>query len=108
MRSRVIVVLVTCPTPAVARRLAQHLVTKRLAACVNIIPGVESLFWWQGKLDRCREALLVIKTTADGFERLRRAIRQQHPYHAPEIIALPVLRGHRPYLNWVLQTVQLK
>ncbi|MBI4340653.1 MAG: divalent-cation tolerance protein CutA [Candidatus Omnitrophica bacterium] len=99
--SRVIVVLVTCPTAAVARRLARHLVTSRLAACVNIVPGLESLFWWQGKLDRCREALLLIKTTSGGFERLRRDIRRHHPYESPEIIALPVRQGDPAYLQWV-------
>ncbi len=60
-------VLVTCPTKILARRLARYLLTKRLAACVNIVPGLESLFWWQGKLNRCLEVLLLIKTTAAGF-----------------------------------------
>ena len=104
--SQVVVVLVTCPTNAVATRLARHLVSARLAACVNIIPGLTSLFWWRGKIDRCRETLLVIKTTAPVFERLRRAVQRLHPYDTPEIITLPVTRGHAPYLSWVRTTTR--
>ena len=101
LASQVVVVLVTCPSPAVARRLARRLVADRVAACVNLVPSVESTFRWQGKIERCRETLLIIKTTAAGFERLRRAILRLHPYDVPEIIALPVVAGHPPYLRWV-------
>ena len=97
----VVVVLVTCPTQAAARRIAALAVDRRLAACVNLIPAVESVFRWQGKTKRCRETLLVIKTTAARFTRLTRAILAIHPYQVPEIIALPVAAGHPPYLDWV-------
>ena len=103
-RQRIIVVLVTCPSLPVARRIATALVTQRLAACVNIVPAVESLFWWQGKVDRCRETLLVIKTAAAGFERLRRAVIELHPYDVPEVIALPLAAGHAPYVRWVISS----
>ena len=96
-----LVVLVTCPTRAVAWRLADALVKRRLAACVNVLPGMESTFRWQGKVDRCRETLLVIKTTARRFPQLRAAVRTLHPYDVPEIIALPIVAGHAPYLRWV-------
>ena len=102
---KIIVVLVTCPTRAVAGRLARALVARRLAACVNIVPGLTSLFWWQGKVDRCRETLLLIKTTAAGFERLRRAVLTLHPYAVPEVIALPVVAAHAPYQAWVAASV---
>ena len=101
----VLVVLVTCPSQVVARRLAQRLVGERVAACVNVVPGVESTFRWQGKIDRCREALLVIKTTAACFKRLREAILRAHPYDVPEILALPVMAGHPAYLNWVVNSL---
>lgn len=100
-RADVVVVLVTCPTAAVGRRLARALLTRRLAACVNVLPGVDSHFWWRGRVDRAREVLLVIKTTRSAFARLRRAVAALHPYDVPEILALPVLAGHRPYLDWV-------
>lgn len=104
--SRAIVVLVTCPSPAVARRLADRIVGARLAACVNILSGVASTFWWEGKVDRCREALLVVKTTTGAFGRLERAICALHPYEVPEIIALAIVAGHAPYLRWIRATVQ--
>ncbi len=97
----VIVVLVSCPTRAVARRLSLQLVKQRLAACVNTIPGIESMFTWQEKTEHCREVLLLIKTTTRRFERLRQTILSLHPYDVPEILALPVQAGHQPYLRWV-------
>ena len=100
-----VVVLVTCPTLAVARRLTIELVRRRLAACVNVVPSVESTFRWQGKIDQCKEALLVIKTTRARFERLRRTVIALHPYDVPEIIAMPIVAGHRPYLSWIASSV---
>jgi len=96
-----LVVLVTCPSRAVGRRLGTELVKRRLAACVNVVPGIESVFWWNGKLDRCREALLLIKTTAQRFEALRQAVCALHPYEVPEVIAVHVQRAHEPYLRWI-------
>lgn len=97
----VVVVLITCPTKASARRLAEELVKRRAAACVNIVPSIDSVFRWQGRLERSREVLLVVKTTAAHFESLRRAVVRLHPYDVPEVIALPLVAGHRPYLQWV-------
>ena len=107
MRSEVVVVLVTCPTSPVARRLANHLITRRLAACVNIVGGVESIFRWKGKTQRCREILLVIKTTRARFASLQRTILSLHPYDVPEVIALTVVAGHRSYLQWVRSSVSI-
>ena len=101
-----LVVLVTCPNRATARRLAQALLRRRLAACVNLVPSVDSWFWWQGKIDRAREVLLLIKTTRAAMEPLRRAIVALHPYDVPEVIALPIRHGHRPYLDWVRTSVR--
>ena len=100
-----IVVLVTCPSPAQARRLATALVRHRAAACVNILPGVRSVFRWRGAMDEARETLLIIKTPRRQFEPLRRLVRALHPYEVPEIIALPTRGGHAPYLRWVRESV---
>ena len=100
-----VVIFVTCPTSAVARRVATQLVTRRLAACVNLLPSIESVFQWNGKVDRCREWLLLIKTTAGRFEALRRAVIELHPYEVPEVIALPLTAGHQPYLEWIQRVV---
>ena len=96
-----IVVLVTCPTQTVARRIASHLIRHHLAACVNLLPGVESVFWWKGRVDRCRESLLVIKTTTARLKRLKQSVISLHPYDVPEVIALPLAAGHQPYLRWI-------
>ena len=102
------VVLTTCPSLAVARRIATVLVRQRLAACVNVVPRIESVFRWQGKVDRCREVLLVMKTTAAALPVLQRMVVAHHPYEVPEIIALPLLAGHAPYLAWVQSSVTIE
>ncbi len=102
-----VLVLVTCPTRRQAQRLADALVRRKLAACVNIGPAVDSRFWWQGKLDRAREVLLFIKTTRAALEPLRRAVVALHPYDVPELIALPIRHGHPPYLRWLRASVRL-
>jgi len=98
---RCLVVLVTCPTRPKALALAEAVVRKRLAACATLLSGAESRFWWEGKIDRARETLLILKTTAGRFEQLRRAILRLHSYDVPEIIALPISVAHPPYLQWV-------
>lgn len=102
---RVVIVFVTCPTRAVARRMSTALVTEHLAACVNIIPGVDSTFWWKGKVDRSREALLLMKTTAARLPALKRAVVTLHPYELPEILAVPVASGHQAYLRWIASSL---
>ena len=104
-KARVAVVLVTCPRRPQAERLARLIVRERLAACVNVVPGVRSYFRWQGRIDRADEILLVIKTTFSRFPRLAATIRSHHPYDVPELIALPVSAGHPPYLAWVRDSV---
>jgi len=102
----VCVVLVTCPNRRLANTLARELVGRRLAACVNLVPGVESTFRWQGKVNRCRETLLIIKTAAAAVERLRRAVIALHPYEVPEFLALSIRAGHRPYLQWIRDSLR--
>jgi periplasmic divalent cation tolerance protein len=96
-----IVVLSTCASPEEAGRLAQSLVEQRLAACVNVIPGISSHYWWQGKLETAQECLLLVKSSRERFEQLRTAIEQAHSYEIPEVIALPVVDGALNYLNWI-------
>lgn len=94
------VVLVTAP-PREARRLARALVDRRAAACVNLVPGVRSVYRWKGRVEEARETLLVIKTAASRVPDLLAAVRELHPYDVPEGIALPVVEGLEPYLKWV-------
>jgi periplasmic divalent cation tolerance protein len=97
----VAVVLTTAPSADVAESLASRLVDEGLAACVNVIPGVTSIFRWEGATQREAEILLVVKTTADRVSALRDRIVGLHPYEVPEVVALPVSDGHAAYLAWV-------
>ena len=98
-----IVVLCSVGTAADADRIATLVVERGLAACVNVLPGVRSVYRWQGQLEREEEHLLVVKTRAERFEALREAIVAAHPYQTPELIALPIVAGHAPYLAWLDQ-----
>jgi periplasmic divalent cation tolerance protein len=96
-----LVVLSSAPARADAERIAAALVESRLAACVSIVPGLLSIYRWQGAVERGDEVLLVIKTTREAFEPLRRTLVALHPYEVPEVLALPVDGGHAPYLAWL-------
>src|SRR5512144_2282360 len=95
-----LVVLVTAPTPERAAEIARALVEERLAACGNVVPGVRSIYRWEGKVEDEAEALLVLKTTQARFEALRERVLALHPYAVPEVLALPVVAGSAPYLAW--------
>ncbi|XP_039579090.1 protein CutA 1, chloroplastic-like [Passer montanus] len=96
---------VTCPNLSVATELARALVQQRLAACVNIVPGVTSVYTWQGKLEEDSEVLLMIKTRSSRVPALSDFVRSHHPYEVPEVVALPVAQGNPPYLRWVRDAV---
>lgn len=96
-----IVVFVTAKNPTQAKKIAQGLLVRKLAACVNILSGVQSFFWWQGKVDSAKENLLVIKSTKDRFSKLVQCVKALHSYEVPEIIALPIAAGNREYLQWL-------
>lgn len=94
------IALVTCPVDA-ADAMARQLVEARLAACVNIVPRVASIYRWNGEVQREDEALLLVKTTVEGFEALQSAVLALHPYELPEVIAVDIADGHSPYLDWI-------
>jgi len=96
-----LLVITNLPDAATARALARTLVEARLAACVNIMPGVESVYRWQNQIETSNEVTLMIKTTSQAYQRLENALRSAHPYDLPEIIALPLAAGYGPYLHWI-------
>lgn len=100
-----VVVLVTTPTREEGERIAKELVEDHLAACVNLVPGVRSFFWWGGTIQDEQETLLVIKSREDRFEALAARVRSLHSYTVPEVIALPVVRGSETYLAWIDEVV---
>lgn len=100
-----IVVFIAAAKRKEARRLADMLVSTRLAACVQIMPEMESVYHWQGKIERQREILLIAKTVSSKFAELEREVVALHSYETPEIVAFPLTAGSRPYLEWLSASV---
>jgi periplasmic divalent cation tolerance protein len=96
-----IVVFVTAPSEKEGEKIAQALLKEKLAACVNIIPGLKSVFRWKGKISTEEEVLLLIKTKDRLFEKLKKRVIELHSYDVPEIIALSILAGNEKYLDWL-------
>ena len=101
MEYHYVVVFITVDSQETARKITDKLLTERKAACVNIIPKVESQYWWQGKIESTNELLLIVKTHAVLLEELIALVKQNHPYSVPEIIALPIIGGNKDYLKWI-------
>jgi periplasmic divalent cation tolerance protein len=97
------IVLTTAGSQEEARKIAHALVDRRLAACVNVVPHVESIYRWQGKVESASEWLLVIKTRTSAFERVRNTIKELHSYDLPECVMLEVAAGSEEYLNWIAE-----
>lgn len=96
-----IMVYMTAPDAETARRIGRTLVERRLAACVNILPAVESMYWWDGAVQSEGEAAFVAKTRVELYESLQDCVLGMHPYEVPCIVALNIDRGHAPFLSWV-------
>jgi len=101
-----VVVLVTAPGEEKAAEIGRALVEEGLAACVNVLSQVRSIYRWQEKVEDEREVMMIVKTRADAFERLRAKVVSLHPYTCPEIIALPVVDGSADYLSWLGSSVR--
>lgn len=100
-RNNVAVVLVTAPDGQVAETLARELLEGRLVACVNVVPGIRSLYWWEGEIERSDEVLMVIKARRDDVGAIAAKVAELHPYQVPEVIATDVVEGLEAYLRWV-------
>lgn len=106
MVDKSLLVMTNMPDAVTAHTLARQLVESRLAACANIMPGVQSIYRWQGAIEEAAEVTLLIKTTERRYDELEAAIRAGHPYDLPEVIAVPVDYGSASYLNWVAEETQ--
>lgn len=104
-KERYIVVFVTSPRKSY-KRITRKIVELKLAACVNIIEGIRSRYFWEGKICEDKEVLLIIKTKGSLFSKLMEEIKKLHPYKVPEIISLPILKGNREYLSWIKQSTK--
>ena len=101
--SDALLVMTNVPDATNAEALARVLVEGRLAACVNILPGVQSVYQWQGAVEQANEVTLLIKTVQSRYAELEAAIKAAHPYQVPEIVALPIVAGLPAYLHWIAQ-----
>jgi periplasmic divalent cation tolerance protein len=101
----IVVVMVTTSSQDEAAKIAKHVIQLRLAACASTIPTVHSTYWWEGKIMNDQESLVLIKTTSDKYPSLQETIQKLHSYKVPEIIAIPVIKGLPPYLEWVNREV---
>ncbi len=106
MTTEYITVLITAPTEEEAAGMSHSIVEERLAACVNIIRSVRSIYRWQGRIEDGQEVLMILKTKKSLFERLRQRVKELHSYAVPEIIAIPVVEGDATYLNWLAQETE--
>lgn len=100
-----LLVISTVPDQETAKAVAKALVEERLAACVNIVPNLGSVYRWQGEVVEDNEVMLLIKTRRERYAELETRIRNLHPYNLPEVIALPIQQGSIPYLNWISESV---
>ncbi len=103
-----LVVLVTAPSEVAALDLGRILVDEHLAACVNVVPGLTSIYLWEGRREETPEALLLIKTRPEGYAALQRRILELHPYSVPEVLGLPVAEGAPAYVQWVRESIPIE
>ena len=106
--TEIMVVMCSCPDEAVAQQLASDLVRLRLAACVNIVPKIRSIYRWRNEVQDEGEALMIMKTTRVAYAELQSWLQQNHPYDVPEVLALPVRAGSADYLDWVLNETEMR
>ena len=99
-----LIVFVTVPSGEDASRIGESLVSERLAACVNVVPGIESIYRWEGEVTRDAEWLMIIKTTDGRFEEMERRVKALHVYTTPEVIGLEISRGSDDYLKWIRES----
>ena len=106
MSSEYCIVVVTSSSASEAKIMATHLLQERLVACVNLVPKITSLYWWQDKIEECREALMFMKTTRERVERVMESVKKFHSYDVPEILVLPVSGGSEEYLRWIDESMR--
>lgn len=100
-----IVIFITASSKKEAQAIGRELIKRKLAACVNTVDKIESFFWWQGKIDKANETLLIIKSKKSKLRRIIKTVKLLHSYEVPEIIAMPIISGYKPYLDWIDESV---
>ena len=101
-----VVIFITTSTKKEAKKISNNLLKEKLVSCVNIIKGVNSHFWWKGKIESANEVLLIAKTESRFFNDIVKIVKTLHSYEVPEIIALPIIDGNKDYLNWISKSIK--
>lgn len=101
-----VIVFVTTKDLREAKKISQALLKEKLAACVNVVPEIRSLYWWQGKIEKSREVLMIIKTKKPLVSKIIKKVKKLHSYKVPEIIALPIISGNKDYLSWLSNSLR--
>jgi len=104
-KNQYIAVFVTAPSAQEAKKISSIILNNKLAACANLFNGMDSSYWWRGKIERSRETMIIMKTKQKLFSRLSAEIKKNHSYEVPEIIALPIIAGSADYLKWIDESV---
>lgn len=99
-----IVVFITAGTDKEAKNIADKLLDQKKAACVNIVPNIDSFFWWQGRKEKAQESLLIVKSRASLLDGIIKLVKEAHSYEVPEIIAMPIIGGNQDYLDWIKES----
>ena len=103
-----IVIYVTCASLKEAKKISGKLLKLKLVACANIVKGVQSAYWWKGKIERSNEVMLIMKSRKQLFKKIVSEVKKLHSYSVPEIIALPIIAGNPDYLKWIKENVRLR
>jgi len=106
MKTDFIIVHICCVSRKEALAIAGYLLNKKLIACANILPGIYSMFWWKGRIEKANEVLLIVKTHVKNFMKIEKEVKRLHSYDVPEIIALPLAAGSKDYLNWIKDSIK--
>jgi periplasmic divalent cation tolerance protein len=99
-------IFTTCPNEKIAKRISEELLKKKLAACINIIPKIKSMYWWGRKIEKSDETLLLIKTGENLFDSVKKEVVKIHPYEIPEVICVKIDKGYEKYLDWMEKVVR--
>lgn len=100
------VFFITCPNFKSAKKITEHLLKKKLVACVNILPVIKSEYWWKDKIENHSEVLMIVKTKTNLYNQIEREVKKLHPYTVPEIISFKIDKGNKDYLNWISEVTK--
>ena len=106
MKNKYCIVNINCPNEEIADKIANSLVTNKLASCVQIVQTWKSIYLWEWKIEKENEILIIVKTKLDLFDKIKKKVLENHPYDVPEIIALPIIEGNKEYLDWIDESLK--